>query len=142
MSQACRTFANSHPRLPELLAKYTHYLMSHDKKRGASRALLLPGSPRLMPLPDDMLEQRIENISVVFCLIDDKDIFKKYYSKLLAKRLIKGDCTCVLHISSFIKIWYSVIKPMILCTQFLCRHFGFKRYGNLAGSEAAQYLRR
>ena len=90
VSQACRTFANSHPRLPELLAKYTHRLMSRDKKRGASRALLLPGSPRLMPLHDDMIEQKIENISVVFCLIDDKDIFKKYYSKFLAKRLIKG----------------------------------------------------
>ncbi|CAI5730491.1 unnamed protein product [Hyaloperonospora brassicae] len=90
LDQACRTFANSHPRLPELLAKYTHRLMSRDKKRGASRALLLPGSPRLMPLLDDMIEQKIENISVVFCLIDDKDIFKKYYSKFLAKRLIKG----------------------------------------------------
>ena len=42
-----------------------------------------------MPLHDDMIEQKIENISVVFCLIDDKDIFKKYYSKFLAKRLIK-----------------------------------------------------
>lgn len=91
LDQACRSFANSHPRLPELLAKYTHYLMSRDKKHGCSRALLLPGSPRsILPLSDDMLEQRIENISVVFCLIDDKDIFKKYYSKFLAKRLIKG----------------------------------------------------
>jgi hypothetical protein len=44
----------------------------------------------LPPLYDAMLEQKIENISVVFCLIDDKDIFKKYYSKFLAKRLIKG----------------------------------------------------
>ncbi|KAG6609646.1 putative Cullin family protein [Phytophthora cinnamomi] len=92
LDQACRAFANSHPRLPELLAKYTHYLMSRDKKHGGSRALFLPGSPRSMlpPLLDDMLEQKIENISVVFCLIDDKDIFKKYYSKFLAKRLIKG----------------------------------------------------
>lgn len=66
--------------------------MSRDKKHGGSRALLLPGSPKsiLPPLLDDMLEQKIENISVVFCLIDDKDIFKKYYSKFLAKRLIKG----------------------------------------------------
>ncbi|KAI9995988.1 hypothetical protein PInf_013166 [Phytophthora infestans] len=92
LDQACRTFANSHPRLPELLARYTHYLMSRDKKHGCSRTLLLPGSPRsvLPPLLDDLLEQKIENISVVFCLIDDKDVFKKYYSKFLAKRLIKG----------------------------------------------------
>ncbi|CAH0478452.1 unnamed protein product [Peronospora belbahrii] len=90
LDQACRTFANSHPRLPELLAKYTHYLMSHENKCGASRALLLPGLPRSTLSLDDMLEQKIENISVVFCLIDDKDVFKKYYSKFLAKRLIKG----------------------------------------------------
>ncbi|CAH0491026.1 unnamed protein product [Peronospora farinosa] len=90
LDQACRTFANSHPRLPELLAKYTHYLMSHEKKHGGSRALPSPGSPRPTLIMDDMLEQKIENVSVVFCLIDDKDIFKKYYSKFLAKRLIKG----------------------------------------------------
>ncbi|KAK1948483.1 Cullin-1 [Phytophthora citrophthora] len=95
LDQACRAFANSHPRLPELLAKYTHYLMSGDKKHGAGRVLLLPGSPQpmLSPQLDDVLEQKIENISVVFCLIDDKDIFKKYYSKFLAKRLIKGTST-------------------------------------------------
>ncbi|CAI5728358.1 unnamed protein product [Peronospora destructor] len=90
LDQACRTFANSHPRLPELLAKYTHCLMSHDKKHGAIRALPSPVSPRPTLIMADMLEQKIENVSVVFCLIDDKDIFKKYYSKLLAKRLIKG----------------------------------------------------
>ncbi|OWZ23265.1 Cullin family protein [Phytophthora megakarya] len=89
LDQACRAFANSHPRLPELLAKYTHYLMSRDKKHGSNR-LQLPGSPRSLLPDDETLEEKIESISVVFCLIDDKDIFKKYYSKFLAKRLIKG----------------------------------------------------
>ena len=72
--------------------------MSHDKKHGASRALPSSGSPRLTLIMDDMLEQKIENVSVVFCLIDDKDIFKKYYSKFLAKRLIKGTLLASLEI--------------------------------------------
>ncbi|RLN86876.1 hypothetical protein BBJ28_00002142 [Nothophytophthora sp. Chile5] len=97
LDQACRAFANSHPRLPELLAKYTHYLMSRDKKAiskyAASRTLLSPASSGSGALSEDALEQKIENVSVVFCLIDDKDIFKKYYSKFLAKRLIKGSST-------------------------------------------------
>ncbi|TMW60747.1 hypothetical protein Poli38472_000789 [Pythium oligandrum] len=99
LDQACRTFANSHPRLPELLAKYTHYLMTHDKKRGqmkspskAARHAISPHTPgSLSPLlMEESLEKKIENIGVVFCLIDDKDVFKKYYAKFLAKRLIKG----------------------------------------------------
>ncbi|KAI9908293.1 hypothetical protein PsorP6_004542 [Peronosclerospora sorghi] len=90
MCQACRTFANSHPRLPELLAKYTHCFMSRDKKLSACRALHPSGSPPSMPILDDLLEQKIQHVNVVFCLIDDKDVFKKYYSKFLAKRLIKG----------------------------------------------------
>ncbi|KAF4318271.1 hypothetical protein JM18_006895 [Phytophthora kernoviae] len=94
LDQACRVFANSHPRLPELLAKYTHFLMSRDKKGHSSSrgGIGLPRSPTSLPpgLLDDTLEKKIENISIVFCLIDDKDVFKKYYSKFLARRLIKG----------------------------------------------------
>lgn len=93
LDQACRAFANSHPRLPELLAKYTHFLMSREKKGHApGRGVSSPRSPRiLLPgLLDDTLEEKIENVSIVFCLIDDKDVFKKYYSKFLARRLIKG----------------------------------------------------
>lgn len=92
MHQACRAFANSHPKLPELLAKYTHCLMSHDKKSGAHHQLHPPasGTPSTSLLSEETLEKKIENIGIVFCLIDDKDVFKKYYAKFLAKRLIKG----------------------------------------------------
>ena len=48
-----------------------------------------------MPLLlEETLEKKIENIGIVFCLIDDKDVFKKYYAKFLAKRLIKGALVC------------------------------------------------
>lgn len=67
-----------------------------------------------MPILDDMLEQKIENISVVFCLIDDKDIFKKYYSKFLAKRLIKGKLTTCIDVSC------SSRHAMIWCLSFMC----------------------
>ncbi|GLD91813.1 hypothetical protein PINS_up000346 [Pythium insidiosum] len=97
LDQACRAFANSHPRLPELLAKYTHYLMTHDRKKHTMNSPIKPayrsaGSvPQITSLVmEETLDKKIENISVVFCLIDDKDVFKKYYAKFLAKRLIKG----------------------------------------------------
>ncbi|OQR86063.1 Cullin family protein [Achlya hypogyna] len=72
LDQACRAFANAHPRLPELLAKYTHLLMTK------------PG------LNDNEVEAKIDHIGVVFCLLDDKDVFKKFYAKLLSQRLIHG----------------------------------------------------
>ncbi|EQC39899.1 hypothetical protein, variant [Saprolegnia diclina VS20] len=72
LDQACRAFANAHPRLPELLAKYTHVLMTK------------PG------LNDNEVEVKIDQIGVVFCLLDDKDVFKTFYAKLLSQRLIHG----------------------------------------------------
>lgn len=42
------------------------------------------------PYQEDSMERKIENISVVFSLLNDKDIFKKFYAKYLAKRLIRG----------------------------------------------------
>ncbi|CAK4066455.1 unnamed protein product, partial [Aphanomyces euteiches] len=74
LDQACRSFANSHPRLPELLATYSHILMT-KMNRG----------------DDSAMEAKIENIGVVFCLLDDKDIFKHMYAKLLSNRLLQGD---------------------------------------------------
>ncbi|RHY92558.1 hypothetical protein DYB35_000368 [Aphanomyces astaci] len=74
LDQACRLFTNSHPSLPELLAKYTHVLMTQSAKYAS----------------DECIEKRVEYVSVVFCLLDDKDVFKAMYSKLLSKRLIQG----------------------------------------------------
>ncbi|RQM25333.1 hypothetical protein B5M09_003903 [Aphanomyces astaci] len=74
LDQACRSFTNSHPSLPELLAKYTHVLMTQSAKYAS----------------DECIEKRVEYVGVVFCLLDDKDVFKAMYSKLLSKRLIQG----------------------------------------------------
>ncbi|RLO02793.1 hypothetical protein DYB28_008439, partial [Aphanomyces astaci] len=71
---ACRSFTNSHPSLPELLAKYTHVLMTQSAKYAS----------------DECIEKRVEYVGVVFCLLDDKDVFKAMYSKLLSKRLLQG----------------------------------------------------
>jgi hypothetical protein len=132
LDQACSTFANSHPKLPELLANYTHYLMTtRDLKKKRSRMIRSTSSTssssstitssslrstigsnegvggeemeteedftvarvaemHVWAEEDQVFEKKVENIGVVFCLLDDKDIFKKYYAKFLARRLIKG----------------------------------------------------
>jgi hypothetical protein len=74
--------------------------MTHDKRRGScAKSPIKPLRPAdakhdvITPLVmEESLEKKIDNIGIVFCLIDDKDIFKKYYAKYLAKRLIKGSC--------------------------------------------------
>lgn len=66
--------------------------MTHDRKACVHHQLHPAGSgiPSTSLLSEETLEKKIENIGIVFCLIDDKDVFKKYYAKFLAKRLIKG----------------------------------------------------
>lgn len=61
------------PRAPELLAKYINLLLC----KGSARKL--DGGEHETALRDAML---------VFELLDDKDVFQKFYSRLLAKRLI------------------------------------------------------
>ncbi|CCI39240.1 unnamed protein product [Albugo candida] len=88
LDQACRAFANSHAKLPEILAKYAHHLMTTEKKKKKSSAF---AKLKLVDKPDleDTMERKVENISVVFSLLNDKDVFKKFYAKYLAKRLIR-----------------------------------------------------
>jgi hypothetical protein len=65
--------------------------MMKQEMRGSSKHAPTSPAGRYQPvISDDALEKKVDSISVVFCLIDDKDVFKKYYSKYLAKRLIKG----------------------------------------------------
>lgn len=59
-------------RSPEMLAKYCDFLLKKSAK-GMSEAEI-----------DDRLAQSI----TVFKYIDDKDVFQKFYSRMLAKRLI------------------------------------------------------
>jgi cullin 1 len=79
LDNACKEFVNrnqicksSSTKSPELLAKYTDQLL----KKGAKAA------------DESELEELLVQIMVVFKYIDDKDVFQKFYSRMLAKRLV------------------------------------------------------
>ncbi|KAJ5082476.1 cullin-1 [Penicillium argentinense] len=79
LDNACREFVNrncfcltSTTRSPELLAKYTDGLL----KKGSKAA------------EESELEEMLVQIMTVFKYIEDKDVFQKFYSKMLAKRLV------------------------------------------------------
>ena len=79
LDNACKEFVNrnqickaSSTRSPELLAKYTDSLL----KKGAKAA------------DESELEELLVQIMVVFKYIEDKDVFQKFYSRMLAKRLV------------------------------------------------------
>jgi len=59
-------------RSPELLAKYCDILLKKSSKN----------------LPEGEIDEKLDNVIIIFKYLDDKDIFQKFYSKLLAKRLI------------------------------------------------------
>jgi len=61
-------------RSPELLAKYCDSLLKKSTKN----------------LPDGEIDDKLNNVITIFKYLDDKDVFQKFYSKLLAKRLIHG----------------------------------------------------
>jgi cullin 1 len=80
LDNACREYVNRNKvcksgssRSPELLAKYTDTLL---KKSNAK-----------MSEEDDMEKCQTE-IMTVFKYIEDKDVFQKFYSRMLAKRLV------------------------------------------------------
>lgn len=79
LDNACREFVNrnkicksSSTKSPELLARYTD-------------ALLRKGSKAT---EESELEEMLGQIMTVFKYIEDKDVFQKFYSKMLAKRLV------------------------------------------------------
>jgi len=79
LDNACKEFVNrnqvcksSSTRSPELLAKYADQLL----KKGAKAA------------DESELEELLVQIMVVFKYIEDKDVFQKFYSRMLAKRLV------------------------------------------------------
>lgn len=79
LDNACKEFVNrnqvcksSSSRSPELLAKYADQLL----KKSAKAA------------DESELEELLVQIMVVFKYIEDKDVFQKFYSRMLAKRLV------------------------------------------------------
>jgi len=65
--------ANSSSKSPELLAKYCDLLLKKSAKN-----------------PEEAeLEDTLNQVMVAFKYIEDKDVFQKFYSKMLAKRLVQ-----------------------------------------------------
>lgn len=79
LDNACKEFVNRNKvcksgstRSPELLAKYTDTLLKKSAKS----------------VEEADLEASLVQIMTVFKYIEDKDVFQKFYSRMLAKRLV------------------------------------------------------
>ncbi|XP_037944794.1 cullin homolog 1-like [Teleopsis dalmanni] len=66
------TQANSASKSPELLARYCDLLLKKSSKNPEEKEL----------------EDNLNQVMVIFKYIEDKDVFQKFYSKMLAKRLV------------------------------------------------------
>lgn len=117
--------------------------MSHDKRSSGHHQLHPAGSgiPSTSLLSEETLEKKIENIGIVFCLIDDKDVFKKYYAKFLAKRLIKGVCMNWLTSSCRLIEQASPSHSTLLDIHVRLRDVDRKRLGDPLDPEAPRHLR-
>ncbi|KAI6656694.1 hypothetical protein LOD99_15999 [Oopsacas minuta] len=84
LDSACTRFINnnsitklpscSQVKSPELIAKYCDLLLRKSAKN-----------------PDDTeTEELLSQIMIIFRYIEDKDVFQKFYSRMLAKRLVAG----------------------------------------------------
>ncbi|XP_077562806.1 cullin-1-like [Haemaphysalis longicornis] len=72
-NNAVTRLANSSSKSPELLAKYCDLLLKKSSKN-----------------PEESeLEDTLNQVMIVFKYIEDKDVFQKFYSKMLAKRLVQ-----------------------------------------------------
>ncbi|KAM0670003.1 hypothetical protein MY8738_001444 [Beauveria namnaoensis] len=82
LDNACREFVNrnevcksSSNKSPELLAKYTDVLL---RKSSTS-------------IEEAELERTLAQLMTVFKYIEDKDVFQKFYSRMLARRLVHAN---------------------------------------------------
>ncbi|PSR80176.1 Cullin [Coniella lustricola] len=82
LDNACREFVNRNDmckagsnKSPELLAKYTDVLL---RKSGTG-------------VEESQLEETLTQIMTVFKYIEDKDVFQKFYSRMLARRLVHSN---------------------------------------------------
>ncbi|KAJ9064102.1 ubiquitin ligase (cullin) of SCF [Entomophthora muscae] len=81
LDKACRDFMNRNKicknqssKTPELLARYSDMLL----KKGSKLA------------EEADLEVSLNNIMIIFKYVEDKDVFQKFYSQTLARRLVGG----------------------------------------------------
>jgi cullin 1 len=82
LDNACREFVNRNEvcksgssKSPELLAKYADVLL---RKSSTS-------------IEESELEHTLDQIMTVFKYIEDKDVFQKFYSRMLARRLVNSN---------------------------------------------------
>lgn len=82
LDNACREFVNRNEvcksgsnKSPELLAKYTDVLLRKSTTG----------------VEDAALEDSLTQIMTVFKYIEDKDVFQKFYSRMLARRLVHSN---------------------------------------------------
>lgn len=71
-NNAVTKLSNSSSKSPELLARYCDTLLRKSAKNSE----------------DSELEDTLSQVMIVFTYIEDKDVFQKFYSKWLAKRLV------------------------------------------------------
>ncbi|CAG8780117.1 17510_t:CDS:10, partial [Gigaspora margarita] len=78
VDKAFRTIVNdtSIAHSPEVLARYCDVLLKKTHKGGFS---------------EQEVEDKLDRMIVLFKYIDDKDVYQKFYSRMLAKRLIYGN---------------------------------------------------
>lgn len=81
LDKACGEFVNRNKvckgasnKSPELLARFCDQLLKKSAK-----------NPE-----EEELEDVLNNVMTVFKYVEDKDVFQKFYSKMLAKRLVNG----------------------------------------------------
>jgi len=81
LDNACREYVNRNKvcaknsaRSPELLAKHADNVLKRSTKA----------------TEEDDMEKMLNQVMTVFKYIEDKDVFQKFYSRTLAKRLVNG----------------------------------------------------
>ncbi|KAF9977996.1 hypothetical protein BGZ73_004121 [Actinomortierella ambigua] len=67
------TSTNTAARAPEVMARYCDVMLKKKQKHG---------------LTESEVDERLARVVILFKYIDDKDMFQKFYSRVLAKRLI------------------------------------------------------
>ena len=89
-NNAVTKMASQSSKSPELLAKYISVLLQKSSKN-----------------PEEAeLEDTLNQCMIVFKYIEDKDVFQKFYSKMLAKRLVQV-CSAIITDSNC-KRWFSL----------------------------------
>ncbi|KAL1921300.1 uncharacterized protein VTP21DRAFT_11016 [Calcarisporiella thermophila] len=76
------TVTNPSALAPEVLARYCDSLLKKSMKS--------PGAANHPAVLDSDPEEKLAKMITLFKYVDDKDVFQKFYSRMLAKRLILG----------------------------------------------------